>query len=149
MTIIINSSSDLENAPKSVRERFLRALGLTIHKYQWNGTEWERYQDTTQIERYGLSISDFPNAPMPDLPTYDPEQKELEQRESEVRDQRDTLLRNRVDPIVSNPLRYNDLTTEEQNAIGTYRQDLLDVPQQTGFPNDVIWPDDPMVDEQV
>jgi hypothetical protein len=136
MTIIINSSSDLENAPKSVRERFLRALGLTIHKYQWNGTEWERYQDTTQIERYGLSVSDFPNAPMPDLPTYDPDERQLEQEAEEVRTQRDALLSQ------SDWTQVPDAPVD-QAAWAEYRQALRDLPQQAGFPQEVVWPNPP------
>ena len=44
-----------------------------------------------------------------------------------VRADRDNRLATEVDPIVSNPLRWNDLTTEQQNAWATYRRALLDI----------------------
>ena len=62
---------------------------------------------------------------------------------AEVRAQRDWLLANEVDPIVSNPLRWADMTTEEQNAWSQYRTDLLNVPQQAGFPHNITWPTKP------
>jgi len=54
--------------------------------------------------------------------------------------QRNQLLQNEVDPIVTNPLRWADLTTDKQNEWAQYRTDLLNVPQQAGFPNTINWP---------
>lgn len=60
-----------------------------------------------------------------------------------VRDQRYVKLRNEVDPVVSNPLRWADLSIEKQNEWAQYRTDLLNVPQQAGFPNTINWPTKP------
>jgi hypothetical protein len=57
--------------------------------------------------------------------------------------QRNQLLENEVDPIVTNPLRWADLTAEKQNEWTQYRTDLLNVPQQAGFPNTINWPTKP------
>ena len=57
-----------------------------------------------------------------------------------VRRTRNSLLKEEVDVIVSNPLRWNSMTTEEQQEWTDYRQALLDVPQQSGFPDGVTWP---------
>ena len=73
-----------------------------------------------------------------------PTQEELDaEAAAAVRHQRDTLLATQVDPIVSNPLRWADMTTEEQNAWSQYRTDLLNVPAQAGFPENVTWPTKP------
>jgi hypothetical protein len=61
----------------------------------------------------------------------------------EVRGMRDFKLRDEVDPIVTNPLRWADLTTAKQNEWTQYRTDLLNVPQQAGFPNTINWPTKP------
>ena len=45
-----------------------------------------------------------------------------------------------VDPLVSNPLRWSDLTSDKQAEWSQYRIDLLGVPQQAGFPNTITWP---------
>jgi hypothetical protein len=48
-----------------------------------------------------------------------------------------------VDAMVSNPLRWADMTTEQQSLWTQYRTDLLNVPQQFGFPHGVTWPTKP------
>ena len=61
---------------------------------------------------------------------------------AEVRSKRNQLLRE-VDPIAGNALRWAALTSEQQTAWATYRTALLDVPQQSGFPNTITWPTKP------
>ena len=56
-----------------------------------------------------------------------------------VRKDRNYLLLE-MDAFVGNPLRWGSFSAEQQEAWAVYRQDLLDVPQQSGFPNDVVWP---------
>ena len=63
--------------------------------------------------------------------------------EEGVRLQRDMLLSSEVDPIVCNPLRWADLTTAQQNAWTQYRTDLLNITDQSGFPDNVTWPTKP------
>jgi hypothetical protein len=58
------------------------------------------------------------------------------------RSTRDQLLR-AIDSIVSNPLRWSSFTPEEQDEIAKYRLALLDVPQQDGFPTNIVWPTPP------
>jgi hypothetical protein len=41
------------------------------------------------------------------------------------------------------PVRYASLSAEQQADVQTYRQALLDVPQQTGFPTELVWPTKP------
>lgn len=66
-------------------------------------------------------------------------------KEKLVRFQRDSILKDEIDPLVTNPLRWGDLTIEQQEQIKTYRQELLDITNQTGFPTDVIWPVKPSI----
>ena len=69
-----------------------------------------------------------------------PTQAELDATLSEqLRMDRDVLLA-KVDAIAGNALRWATLSAEQQDAWAVYRQALLDVPQQAGFPNDVTWP---------
>jgi hypothetical protein len=57
-----------------------------------------------------------------------------------VRRQRNDLLKEVVDTVVSNPLRWESLSVQAQENFRKYRQQLLDVPQQEGFPRNVVWP---------
>ena len=73
-----------------------------------------------------------------------PTQAELDaELAASLRAQRDEKLLTEVDPIVSNPLRWNDLTEAKQTEWAQYRTDLLNLPEQSGFPNTVTWPTKP------
>jgi len=70
-----------------------------------------------------------------------PTQEELDaQAAAAVRQERDMRLIGEVDVIAGNALRWSALTSEQQQAWADYRQALLDVPQQEGFPHSVVWP---------
>ncbi len=73
-----------------------------------------------------------------------PTQAELDaQAAIQVRAERDNILSQIVDPQVSNPLRWADLSSEKQTDWSQYRTELLNVPQQAGFPNTIAWPTSP------
>ena len=61
-----------------------------------------------------------------------------------IRFTRDSLLEGEVDRMISNHIRWATLTTTQQNAWTQYRTDLLNIPQQSGFPNTVNWPEQPV-----
>lgn len=54
-------------------------------------------------------------------------------------------IRNNMLAIVDrvNPVWYDTLTQDQKTQLQNYRQDLLDVPQQAGFPVTVEWPAKP------
>lgn len=66
---------------------------------------------------------------------------ELETLEKQARFRRDSLLKEVVDSM--NPMRWEAMTELQKDAWRAYRQALLDVPQQEGFPEDIIWPNIP------
>jgi hypothetical protein len=73
-----------------------------------------------------------------------PTQAELDsETAANVRAERDNILATVVDPMVSNPLRWADLSSNKQTEWSQYRTDLLNVPQQAGFPASVTWPTEP------
>jgi hypothetical protein len=72
---------------------------------------------------------------------YIPTTEELAQQ---VRGQRNALLQE-LDSIVGNPLRWASFSTEQQTELANYRQALLDVPQQTDFPDTVDFPVKPTI----
>ena len=59
------------------------------------------------------------------------------------REIRDKILVEEVDPIVSNTLRWNDMTDAKRTEWTNYRQALLDVPEQDGYPDNITWPTKP------
>lgn len=73
-----------------------------------------------------------------------PTQAELDaDAATQVRAERDWRLVTEVDPIVSNGLRWADLTETKQAEWTQYRTDLLNITDQTGYPHNVNWPTKP------
>lgn len=66
-----------------------------------------------------------------------------ERAAASVRETRDRRMSAQVDPVISNPLRWASMSAEKQSEWTAYRQALLDVPQQAGFPHNVVWPTKP------
>lgn len=62
-----------------------------------------------------------------------------------ARKERDLILSNDVDPIVSNSLRWNDMTDAKRVEWTNYRQALLDIEDLEGYPNylEIVWPTKP------
>ena len=58
-----------------------------------------------------------------------------------MRNLRNQTLQKDVDSI--NPVRYELLTAEQRQQLQAYRQALLDLPQQSTWPNNVEWPTKP------
>lgn len=69
---------------------------------------------------------------------FDLEQIEQILLPERCREIRDELLKMHVD-ILNGP-RWVAMTPEKQQEWVQYREDLLNVPQQEGFPTDIIWP---------
>ena len=66
-----------------------------------------------------------------------------EQQAATARDKRDGLLLRFDRDLYRNQFFWSTLTPEQQAERMAYRQALLDVPQQSGFPDAVIWPASP------
>lgn len=73
------------------------------------------------------------------VPPAPPSNEQLAERARALRGH----LLERLDTFVSNPLRWSTLSEELQTEVGKFRQELLDVPQQEGFPTDIKWPEPP------
>ena len=65
-----------------------------------------------------------------------------EEKTTEVMHKRRALL-TEVDVVASNPLRWEDLSEQEQEELRQYRRAVFSIKEQDGFPFNVIWPDSP------
>ena len=86
--------------------------------------------NNVSVDMTSQEIEAYNQAPIDMLPTI-------------IREQRDQKLLEEVDPIVTNPLRWAELTEDKQAEWTQYRTDLLNLPAQSGFPNTITWPTKP------
>lgn len=64
-----------------------------------------------------------------------------EQLATAARAKRDGLLSETVDKV--NAIRWSAMTDTQKSAWTAYRQELLDIPEQAGFPVSILWPEVP------
>ena len=92
------------------------------------------------------------DAPVRVIPVSDPQQVELGSKwngsswvvtEELLRRKRDEALVENVDPVAGNVLRWSAMTELQKESLSNYRQELLDLPQQNGFPENIVWPQFP------
>lgn len=62
-------------------------------------------------------------------------EKTEEEKAEDIRAERNLFLVLYIDPVVSNPLRWADMTSEEQKKYADYRRYLLDITDDSDFPN--------------
>ncbi len=134
--MIINTRQDLDAAPSDVRDGFVSSLAAGINSLSWVDGQWALQQNTATIERFGFTLADFPDAPMPEMPEYNPDAQAAEQLAEEIRTERDRLL------SASDWTQVADAPVD-QAAWAEYRQALRDVPEREGFPENVVWPTEP------
>jgi hypothetical protein len=63
-----------------------------------------------------------------------------------IRVERDLYLEE-IDNFTKNPLRWDEIVEADKNELKLYRLDLLDVPQQSDFPETIEWPVKPTIIE--
>ena len=97
--MIINSREDLENAPDYVRAAFIQKLSAGINRWEWQDGDWALTQDTATIERFGFTLADFPDAPVPEKPENNPEEQAKQQTIDEARNNRAYAYRHEADPV--------------------------------------------------
>jgi len=77
---IINNRKDLDAADAATKQKFLTHLAGGINRWRWNGSDWEQWQDTTTIRRFEYTVADFPDAPVPPKPDWNPDERDLAQK---------------------------------------------------------------------
>ena len=116
-----------------------------------NGDYWETMTDPSDeiIAAYPVGTVEVTKRPS-HLHTYEggawvaPSDAVYDEwKATEVRAERDRLLSAKVDPLVSNSLRWADLSSAKQAEWTQYRTDLLNITDQAGFPHDITWPTKP------
>ena len=125
-------------APMSTGPSFPKVKGLRIDF--GNQTQWPTYTPLF----YGTCDDDADLTVPGVIKALTPEEyahaqfMENDTKAAQVRERRMYLLRTEVDAI--NPMRWETLTPEQQQSWRDYRQALLDVTTQAGFPWNVDWP---------
>ena len=80
--MIVNNKTDLNALPQGEQDVFKARLAASINTWQWDG-QWYLTQNTATIERFGFTLVDFPDAPVPPEPRNSPDDDALNQERLE------------------------------------------------------------------
>lgn len=97
--MIINSKDDLNYLSDQERETFKSRLARSIYGWDWSEGEWVQTVNTATIEQFGFTISDFPDASKPEMPTFNPDEQEIERQNKEAEENRQAAYRDESDPL--------------------------------------------------
>ena len=97
--MIINTKADYEAATEQDQARFRAAIAAGINRWKWSGREWELEQDTSNLDAFGFTLKDFPDAPTPEKPDYNPDERAREAAIADAVESRRTAYRDISDPL--------------------------------------------------
>lgn len=98
---------------------------------EWSATDRKFHPDLRIEQDNEHQVSDFVMCGEEYLLRQDP--RAIEYEKNRVRGIRDSYLVEFVDPVVSNPLRWADMTEEEKQKYADYRRYLLDFTTQENW----------------
>ena len=113
--MIINNRKDLDALPKAEQDAFKARLAAGINRWDWQEGDWVLMQDTATIERFGFTLADFPDAPVPDKPTNNPDEDAKAQQLAEAKANRANAYAQESDPLFFKTQR-GEATIEEWQA---------------------------------
>lgn len=109
--------------------------------YEWSDQDKRFCPDVTLVEDAEHTPEDYTNVDGEFVLNTDP--RAVEHKQNRVREIRNSYLAEYVDPVVSNPLRWADMTEEEKQRYADYRRYLLDFTTQENW-----WESTPKTFEQ-
>lgn len=98
---------------------------------EWSATDRKFHPDLRIEQDNEHQVSDFVQCDGEYLLRQDP--RAIESEKERVRSIRDSYLVEFVDPVVSNPLRWADMSEEEKQKYADYRHYLLDFTTQENW----------------
>ena len=113
--MIINNRKDFDALPQADQESFKVLLAAGINRWDWQEGDWVLMQDTATIERFGFTLADFPDAPVPDKPTNNPDEDAKAQQLAEAKANRANAYAQESDPLFFKAQR-GEATIEEWQA---------------------------------
>lgn len=102
-------------------------IGYQNENISFIGNTKEELENLPCVELTKIEEVDF--AEMFNGKIYIKEEELIEAKKESVRETRDFYLEKYVDPVVSNPLRWDDMSEEEKKEYSDYRKYLLDYPE--------------------
>lgn len=109
--------------------------------YEWSDRDKKFHPDVIVVEDAEHTPEDYTN--IGEEFVLNTDARAIEYKQNRVREIRNSYLEQYVDPVVSNPLRWTDMSEEEKQKYADYRRYLLDYTQGENW-----WESNPKTFEQ-
>jgi hypothetical protein len=97
--MIINTRADLDTLSAADQDVFKARLAAGIYNWQWVDGQWVLQENTTTLEQFGFTVADFPDAPKPEKPDYNPDEREAQRKAAEAQANRKSAYEQEADPL--------------------------------------------------
>jgi hypothetical protein len=97
--MIINTKADLDAAPQEVQDAFIAKLAAGLYNWQWMDGQWVLVAETAILVPFGFTVADFPDAPKPEKPDYNPDEREAQRKADEAIESRRNAYIAEADPL--------------------------------------------------
>jgi hypothetical protein len=97
--MIINTKADLDAAPQEVQDDFMAKLAAGLYNWQWIDGQWVLVAETAILEPFGFTVADFLDAPKPEKPDYNPDEREAQRKADEAIESRRNAYIAEADPL--------------------------------------------------
>jgi hypothetical protein len=97
--MIINTRADLDTLSAADQAVFKARLAAGIYNWQWIDGQWELVAETAILEPFGFTVADFPDAPKPKKPDYNPDEREAQRKVDEAIENRRAAYVAEADPL--------------------------------------------------
>lgn len=85
--MIVNSRKDLDALSQEERDRFIQRVAGGVQRWRWIDGAYQLVEDTSGLERLGLTLSDVVLPDPPPKPAKTPDEKEREERIAEIEEE--------------------------------------------------------------
>jgi len=97
--MIINTREDLDALDALEQAKFKDRLAAGIYNWQWIDGQWELVAEAGILEPFGFTVADFPDAPKPEKPDYNPDEREAQRKADEAIESRRKAYIAEADPL--------------------------------------------------
>jgi hypothetical protein len=97
--MIINTRADLDTLSAADQDVFKARLAAGIYNWQWIDGQWALVAETAILEPFGFTVADFPDAPKPEKPDYNPDEREAQRKTDEAIESRRNAYIAEADPL--------------------------------------------------
>ena len=113
--MIINDRQDFDALPQAEQDAYKQRLAAGIYGWSWEDGDWVQTTSTESIERFGFTLEEFADAPVPDKPTSNPDEEAKAQALAEAKRSRAAAYTAEADPLFFKAQR-GEATLEEWQA---------------------------------